>query len=143
MGYRIRIEGLSQLHVDLIAQPRHSVKTGLPVTRVADDAVEDAKGDVVLDGSSLDLTEKDKGSSCIGLRFDDVRLQRGTQVRAAHLQLTAKAEAKKPGLIKILRRSQFLSITLQKQQTEPHQASSLSNRHHLGSACLESRRPSR
>ena len=95
------IEGLTQLQVALIAQPRHSLKKGWPIEHVADDAKENAQGDVDLDSSGLELMAKDKSTNWIGLRFDNVRLARGAEVRSAHLQLTAKAAAEATGEVKI------------------------------------------
>ncbi len=95
------IEGLTQLHVELVAQPRYTLKKGWPVEHVSDDAKENSQGEVDLDSSGLELLAKDKGSQWIGLRFDNIRLQRGAEIRAAHLQLTAKAAADAVGEITI------------------------------------------
>ncbi len=95
------IEGLSELKIDLVAQPRHSLAKGWPIDHVADDAKENAQGDVDLDSSGLELLDKSNQSQWIGLRFDNIRLAKGSSIRSAHLQLTAKAAAEKAGSIQI------------------------------------------
>ncbi len=96
------IEGLTKLQIDLIAQPRYSLKKGWPVDSVADDAEESAQGEVDLDSSGLEFVGKDKASQWIGFRFNNLRLARGTPIRSAQLQLTAKAAADSAGEVKVL-----------------------------------------
>lgn len=95
------IEGLSKLHIELIAQPRYTLRTGWPVEHTAGDAEENADGEVDLDSSGLELVDKDKRPQWIGLRFENIRLPRGAAIGSAHLQLTAKSVADSVGTMKI------------------------------------------
>ena len=95
------IEGLTALHIGLVAQPRNTLKSGWPIAHVEDDAEENAQGIVDLDSSGLELQGKDKASQWIGLRFEDIRLARGSKIRSAHLQLTSKAVTEAGGSMKL------------------------------------------
>jgi hypothetical protein len=90
------VEGLTSLRMSLKALPLHSLRTGIPVDHVDDDAKESTTGAVSLDGGSLELVQNADEQQLIGLRFNGVKLARGAEVRSALLQLTARSASDGP-----------------------------------------------
>ncbi|HUQ69455.1 MAG TPA: PQQ-binding-like beta-propeller repeat protein, partial [Planctomycetaceae bacterium] len=89
------VEGLTGLTLGLKASPRHTLSTGLPVDHPADDAEEDPDGGVRLDSSALELVRSTE-NQVIGLRFNNIPLERGATVRSAALQFTSQSPADEP-----------------------------------------------
>ena len=61
------------------------------IVRSADDAEERVdNGSMRLPSDDLELIEADRGHQMVGLRFADIRIPRGAQVKEAYLQFTVK-----------------------------------------------------
>ncbi|MEO2024607.1 MAG: PQQ-binding-like beta-propeller repeat protein [Fuerstiella sp.] len=89
------ITGVTSLKIKMELQEEISLSTGIPVNHVNDDAEESDSGSVDLDSSDLELVE-DSGSQLVGVRFNDIRLNRGTQVRGAYIQFTCDESSDDP-----------------------------------------------
>ena len=89
------VEGAAEIRVGLSIQDRFDLKTGLPVNHSDDDAEEDEKGDVSLDNSDLELVA-DSGLQLTGLRFTNINLDRGAEVRKAWIQFTCDETSSDP-----------------------------------------------
>ena len=84
------VEGLSSLRVGLTAMPTHRLSTGLPIEHADDDAEESASGAVNLESSTLDMVETAEGQQLVGLRFNNIHLARGAEIRSAALQFSCR-----------------------------------------------------
>ncbi len=87
------VDNLTELDIKLRVEKPYSLKTGLPVDHVEDDAEEDEKGEVDLSSSDLELVE-DSGPQTVGVRFNNINLARGTKIRGAYLQFTCDEASK-------------------------------------------------
>jgi hypothetical protein len=84
------VEGLSGLRMSLAALPTHRLSTGLPIEHADDDAEESPGGAMNLESSTLDMVETAEGKQLIGLRFNNIHLARGADIRSAALQLSCR-----------------------------------------------------
>ena len=87
------VDNLTELDIKLRVEKPYSLKTGLPVDHVEDDAEEDANGQVDLTSSDLELVE-DGAPQTVGVRFNKLNLARGTKIRGAYLQFTCDEASK-------------------------------------------------
>jgi hypothetical protein len=87
------VDNLTELDIKLKVEKPYSLKTGLPVEHVNDDAEENANGEVDLTSSDFELVEDD-GVQTVGLRFKSVNISRGTKIRSAYLQFTCDQPSK-------------------------------------------------
>ena len=62
---------------------------GLTIARSEDDAEERSDGSVDLDGNELLIGEADSGPRIVGLRFAEVPVPRGEEIRRAYIQFSA------------------------------------------------------
>ncbi|MDX1925348.1 MAG: PQQ-binding-like beta-propeller repeat protein [Pirellulaceae bacterium] len=94
------VDNLTELDVKLRVEKPFTLKTGLPVEHVDDDAEEDAKGEVDLTSSDLELVE-DSSPQTVGVRFNKLNLARGTKIRSAYLQFTCDEGSKEETALQI------------------------------------------
>ena len=89
------VTGVTDLKIKTKLRNEVSLSTGVPVNHVNDDAEESGSGSVDLGSSDLELVE-DSGTQLVGLRFNDLRLIRGTKIRGAHIQFTCDETSDDP-----------------------------------------------
>jgi outer membrane protein assembly factor BamB len=87
------VDDLTELDIKLRIEKPYSLKTGLPVEHVDDDAEEDAQGEVDLTSSDLELVE-DSSPQTVGIRFNQLNVAQGTKIRSAYLQFTCDESSK-------------------------------------------------
>ncbi len=85
--YASGIADITSLTLDLTLREDVGLATGLPIDHPGDDAEEQEDGSVILDSSDLELVE-DTGVQVVGVRFNNIPLARGANIRRAHLQFT-------------------------------------------------------
>ncbi len=78
-------DNVREVSVRFTLQKEISLQNGLPISHVDDDAEEQENGDVSLTSGDLELVE-DTNTQLVGLRFNEVYLERGTEVRRAYIQ---------------------------------------------------------
>ena len=88
------VRGVSDVRIDMKLAGQFDVNNGIPIEHVDDDAEEDENGEVNLKSSDLELVEDSK-MQIVGLRFNDVAVDRGTEIRSAHLQFTCDEPSNK------------------------------------------------
>jgi outer membrane protein assembly factor BamB len=89
------VEGIASLRLQLSAAPRFTLATGWPIDHADDDAEETPDGEVTLDSSALELVRAEQ-DQILGLRFNNVPLERGVTIRAAALQFTCRSPGDEP-----------------------------------------------
>ncbi|MEM8669400.1 MAG: PQQ-binding-like beta-propeller repeat protein [Planctomycetota bacterium] len=81
------LTNVKELKIGVKLTKGFSLETGLPVSDPNDDAEENAKGDVALGSSDLELVD-DGGDQVIGVRFTDIQLMPGAKIKKAYVQFT-------------------------------------------------------
>lgn len=81
------IENVTELTIDLNLKQRVDLSSGIAVNDSEDDVEEAESGEVSTGSSDLEILE-DGGKQTIGLRFNDIPLAQGTEVRSAWIQFT-------------------------------------------------------
>ena len=87
------VDNLTELDIKLRLEKPFSLKTGLPVEHVDDDAEENEKGTIDLTSSDLQLVT-DSGTQTVGVRFNKINIARGAKIRGAHMQFTCGQASK-------------------------------------------------
>jgi len=87
------VDNITHLEIKLRLEKPYTLKTGLPVDHVEDDAEEFESGEVDLTSSDLELVE-DTGLQTVGICFNKINIARGAKIRGAHLQFTCDEVAK-------------------------------------------------
>ena len=88
-------ENVRQVSVRLTLKRELSLRDGLAVDHADDDAEEQENGDVSLGSSDLELVE-DGENQLVGLRFNEVNLARGAEIRSAHIQFVCDEPSEEP-----------------------------------------------
>ena len=88
------VENVTDLRIGLNLHNVDDVSNGISIAHAADDAEEDAKGKVNLGSSDLELVE-DSGGQIVGLRFNNLPLDRNATVRSATIQFTCDEPSSK------------------------------------------------
>lgn len=114
------VDNLTELDIKLQVEKPYSLKTGLPVEHVDDDAEENSDGKVDLNSSDLELVE-DKATQTVGVRFSKINIARGTKIRSAHIQFTCDEATKAETALKV---SVEESIDAKRFTTSTHDISS-------------------
>lgn len=86
---------VTKVSVEFTLRKELSLSEGLPVDHADDDAEEQENGAVSLGSSDLELVD-DHGTQLVGLRFNQVNLERGTQVRSAAIQFVCDEASAEP-----------------------------------------------
>lgn len=81
------IDGITDLHLRMTLKSPSSMEGGFVINDSKDDAEESDNGQVNLVSSDLELTE-DGSNQTVGLRFNDIPLAKGSQIRNAYIQFT-------------------------------------------------------
>lgn len=80
-------EGITDLRIGLQFEDVYDLNNGIPVMHADDDAEEDERGNVNLTSSDLELVE-DSGTQVIAMRFNQIRVAQGTEIKKAWIQFT-------------------------------------------------------
>ena len=88
-------DNVREVSVRFTLQKEINLHTGLPVAHIDDDAEEQENGDVSLGSGDLELVE-DGDTQLVGLRFNEVYLERGTEVRNAYIQFVCDEPSSEP-----------------------------------------------
>ncbi len=94
------VDNLTELDIKLRVEKPYTLKTGIPVDHVDDDAEENAKGEVDLTSSDLEFVEDD-GAQTVGVRFNKINVGRGTKIRNAYLQFTCDETSKEETALQV------------------------------------------
>jgi outer membrane protein assembly factor BamB len=94
------VEGDADIRITLNRKGDPLLEEGLAIATGADDAEEDAKGEVDLDSSDIELI-KDETDQVIGLRFTEVEIPAGAEIDAAYIQFTSKEKRGEPAELMI------------------------------------------
>jgi outer membrane protein assembly factor BamB len=81
------VNAITDLHVSLQLKPPSTMKEGLAITEASDDAEESEQGSVGLASSDLELVE-DGNAQLVGMRFNNIFLDRNSAIRSAYIQFT-------------------------------------------------------
>lgn len=83
------VDELTDLTIQMNLRPEFQLTTtGVPIAHPDDDAEEAANGDVSLGSSDLELVLDDEENQVVGLRFENLNVGRGTEIRSAYIQFT-------------------------------------------------------
>jgi hypothetical protein len=80
-------DNVTDVTIDLKLEDESDLRKGVPVDHADDDAEEQEDGSVSLTSSDLELVE-DGGTQLVGVRFNNVELARGAEVRSSFIQFT-------------------------------------------------------
>ena len=86
---------VTDIRIAMNLRGAYDIDQGIPVAHVDDDAEENERGDVNRSSSDLELVE-DGQSQTVGVRFTNITLQRGAQIRNVHLQFTCDETSSRP-----------------------------------------------
>jgi len=93
-------DNVRQVSVRFTLQKEISLQSGLPISHTDDDAEEQENGDVSLTSGDLELVE-DGDTQVVGLRFNEVHLERGTEIRSAYIQFVCDEPSSEPTALMI------------------------------------------
>lgn len=88
-------DNVTQLSVRVTLEREVNLSNGLPVTHANDDAEEMESGAVSLSSSDLELVQ-DRENQLVGLRFNEVNLKQGAEIRSAFIQFVCDEGSSDP-----------------------------------------------
>lgn len=88
-------DNVRQVSVRFTLQKEVNLQNGLPIGHADDDAEEQENGDVNLNSGDLELVQ-DKNTQLVGLRFNEVFLEQGTEIRSAFIQFVCDEPSSEP-----------------------------------------------
>jgi hypothetical protein len=81
------VDGITDLHISLQLKPPATMAKGIAIVDVNDDAEESEQGSVGLASSDLELCE-DGSDQLVGMRFNNILLDKSSAIRSAYIQFT-------------------------------------------------------
>lgn len=89
------IENVTDVRIGMKLRDESDLESGISISDSDDDAEESEEGDIRLRSRSLKLGE-DTGRPSVGLRFNNIKLERNAKIRSAYIQFTCDAPGNKP-----------------------------------------------